>query len=1040
MQKATVQIPFGGGLDSKSDSRLVRPPNASVLKNALFDEAGGYQTRNPYTQITTQTDGRKLVPFGDELLLFTKDALYSWSDAEDSFISRGVYLAPKVTERSVFTKNTEQTLCERWDTGSVILYAWLDNGDGATAVFVAARDKNTGATIVRPTSLGANTTKPRFSQGSSSRYVQLFAQTATNTLSVKVIDTSTAALIASTAAAAWTSVATNYDVSYDVTALSATSSVAVWRRTVTTAYGYASITNSGTTPTVTANTKGRTCDGPIAVAVTADYSTGICVARTDGTTLTSDILSIAFADVHTSQAIEASGFTAGAERFVTAAFRSTQDSGAYRCYIFSATVNGDYEAATNQYDTTVNWIDTGGARGSGAGQLSLCDYAVVASRAFNHDGRVFVWVAFVVQSNVREGITAQVQNTYFLYRDDGLLVAKAAQAVCGGFSGGDTSAAAVEGWLPNVQNTATNKYSFCGTERRRVPIGEDGGSNFADRGPRDVEVEFDCDEARRVARLGRTLYIAGGQVCQYDGEGVTEVGFHVVPYYLNMTALGSGGSLSAGEYTYQASLRWDNAKGETDRSGSLAWDTITAVSNDSGRMTNAGAVNFTRKGVNKPDSDGGLAGRAQAAFELWRTTVNPTDPVLFYLATGSNPATTSGANSYVYNQIIQPTVSNTTFDDDMADVTLATKETFYENQNVLVNVAPPAASIIAASDTRLFLAGIAYNPLLVWYSKQRGEDEVAAFSDELTFSVPSTGGDITALAFLNNTLVVFKETAIYAMPGEGFDNVGGGQNYGAPQLISTNLGASSADLVTATDNGLFFFSNKGWYLLDRSFSLRYVGEKVEDYNSDAWNSVTLIENKRQIRCASPSRVLLFDYGAGPEGSWSEWEETLTRSSCYWNVTDTGTQSGHWLLTSETPSKVRREAVAFTQANLYSLTWKSAPISINDLSLGSMRVLGIGVLGEYRTAHSLKIELFRNHESTAFQTKLWTVSPTTAGGPEIVVHRPSVQRMATLQIQITARAVGELTTYPTSEAFKLSGITLELGQRGGLHRLPAAQKT
>ena len=52
--------------------------------------------------------------------------------------------------------------------------------------------------------------------------------------------------------------------------------------------------------------------------------------------------------------------------------------------------------------------------------------------------------------------------------------------------------------------------------------------------PLEITFEFDNDRARRCVRLGETLYITGGQIIQYDGEGVAEVGFHAMPYRLRL--------------------------------------------------------------------------------------------------------------------------------------------------------------------------------------------------------------------------------------------------------------------------------------------------------------------------------------------------------------------------------------------------------------------------------------------------------------------------------------------------------------------------
>src|SRR5690606_29755431 len=105
-------------------------------------------------------------------------------------------------------------------------------------------------------------------------------------------------------------------------------------------------------------------------------------------------------------------------------------------------------------------------------------------RAFAYDGHAFVWLAFAAESGGTTGLKAQLQNTYFLYRDDGLLVAKAAANRAGGF-------AATSGHLPGVQALGDDRFAWCGTMRRIVPLGDQKG--YSARAPLAIEVQFDAD-------------------------------------------------------------------------------------------------------------------------------------------------------------------------------------------------------------------------------------------------------------------------------------------------------------------------------------------------------------------------------------------------------------------------------------------------------------------------------------------------------------------------------------------------------------------
>ncbi len=988
-----VHLPLAQGLNTKPDPRVMEG-GLAACKNAAFTELGGLQKRLPITAVTggSLSNIRKLAIYNDELIAFTSTEIYSWSPALAAWVSRGAYLAPKVTERSVFTRTTEQTICDRAELSNVIVYSWLDATNSSTTVYVAALDKTSGAVLLAPTSMGANTNRPRLV--ALSTRILLFCQTGANALGVKAIDVTSAATLASSAAAGFTSVeATEFNGSYDVTALSTTAAIAVWLRVTTTSYGYASVT---ATPTVTASTKARACDGHIAVAVTAD-GTKVAVLRENGTDILGDILTSALVDSTTGAAVGSSASPAQ----ISCAFRSVADSGEFRCYTFWA--DSPVTTDSSSYDLNYNYVDTAGNVGT-AGVLAR--RIAPGSRAFDHNGRVYFWGVFAADTSSTPAL--QAQNTYFLLRDDGVPICKAAPTAAGGLL-------TTTGWLPGVQSLGSNRYAFCGVERRVIELGP-AGLGYADRGPRDIVLEFDSNEARRSVQLGKTLYITGGQVSQFDGQGVAELGFHLYPHYLAVVeANEASGNIAAGNYSWKVTYRWDNAQGETERSttATIISADIAGASGDEAEL-DIGSLPLTTKASSS---------HGAPACEVWRTVVNPTSDSPFYLVTSKNPTDASSADNGYLEEVGSGQTDHSNFRDNLSDATLITKEANPEDGGVLESLSPPPATIIAASQDRIFLAGISYDPYLIWYSKTRSDGELASFHEALTIQLPTVGGAITALAFLNDTLIAFCESAIYALPGQGFDNLGGGFNFTA-QLLATDIGATSADLVAVIPPGLLFFSSKGWYLLSRDQSLSYVGAPVEDYNSDTFIAVHVLERQHQIRCLSSSRLLVWDYLAN---QWSEWEEASRVSAAHW--------SGEYYLASS--SALLKEQTTHSTNVTYSLVAETGWLKFAGLQ-GYKRVKRIAILGEYRSAHRLKVEFYRDYDSaTAFQTETWTVSPTTVGGPLQVEIDLSIQKMQSLKIRITDIATGS-SSPPTGEALKLTGLSLRIGFKPGLMRLPAAQ--
>jgi hypothetical protein len=947
-------IPLAFGLNQKADPRALEVPAMTICADAQFDEIGGVQTRYPYASIGsdifgggTLADVRQIVANGNELLCFTETELYSLNVQLNQWVLKGEHLAVKTTEESKFVTTGDQVDCDRAELDGTVFYAWTDG----TQVYVAAVDKETGSVMLAPfqiTSASSLASRPRLTALVTSVLLTFYDNTAgVYCYAMDPADPATAL-----AGAVSTLAATGFG-AYDIEKQPG-ADVAVFasRLNPTTSYRVGVVSAAGV---VTATDKARTCAGVPAIACDPT-GTSVQVIRRVAADLKGDLITIAtLADVTINQAIATpSGST---PNHVVAAYRSVTDGGFYRCYVFWS--DGD--------EMESNWVDTAGTIGTPAFFAATVG---VASRAFDHDGSVYVWTSFVTASGLFSSFSYSLQNTYFLYRDDSFLVAKAAVAR----AGDDTVAL-----LPNVQKLSATEYAWAGTERRIIPIGGDGArrSSYGARAPRDILFTFDSSEARRTARIGQTLYIACGEgLLQYDGTQLTETGFHIYPYTLVLGA--TTGSVADGTYAYRQTWRWDNARGEVDRSTAVSHEDIVVAGGPEG-VTVQWAQNPITHKTDRP-----------IAVETWRTAVDPTDESPFYLVTSKDPGDSSNPNRYLANAITGG--AGTQLNDALSDADLLNNEASAQNGGYLEPLAPPPASIVVATADRLFLAGVAGDPDRVWYSRLRGDNEVASFHDALTINVPREGGDITALAFINETLVVFRETAIYALTGDGFDNLGGGQNYGPARALSIDVGAVNHESVALFDKGLIFKSSKGWYLLNKGWSCDYIGGPVCDYDDEEVVAVHVMEAQHQIRCLTTDRMLVLD---SLVNQWAEWTISDGVHAAIWRGTY------HYL-----GSAVLAEQATHDDAG-YGLDIETAWIPLGQVQ-GFGRVWKILLLGEYRSECAVRIRLARNYLTTYFQDKTWTVTPTTAGGPLQLKHGPSIQEMQAIKIRITAATIADST--------------------------------
>lgn len=992
----TFQIPFGVGMTQKVDARAVNPPELVVCKDAMFDEAGGLQTRYPFSLLTEDelADCRRSQEDGDELLVFTKDALLSWDSVNEAWVNKGTHLAVKIEEESRFVTTADQYDADRVELGGVVFYSWHESISGNSYGYFAASDAATGAVIVPPYQL-AGFQRIRLT-ALETKVLLSFYDGITGIYCYALGPSDPAGPLAGSS----TTVFTGGNAYFDVTKIpGADQAVYAIRRNPTTSYEVVTMTAGLTAARAT---KARDATGALAVSC-PPTGTHVQVARANGASVLGDLVLLGdLSDVYVDQAIGNAG--ASASDHLAAAHRSATDGGEYRCYVY-------WRASSTDIET--NWVDTGGNLGT---EASFKTELNLASRAFDHDGRIYLWTAFLTAStsyaNGAAGGRYSLQQTYFLFRDDGHLVAKAAAA-----RAGDLSTA---GFLPGVQSTGGTSYAWAGVYRRVIPIGGGSDRTSYDAGsPRDIRFTFDSDEARRCVRLGATLYLTGGEIRQYDGVRLTEVGFHVYPYVLSLVTPAAG-NLADGVYAYKQLWRWDNARGETERSTSATVGTIEVASGPLYVKVDWRSLRTTHK-------DG-------IAVETWRTEVNPTRDAPFHLVTSKDPSITSNPNRFLENA--PATYQGATLNDDLADASLADLELLANN--VLEPLSPPPATIIAANADRLFLAGVAGEPNAIWYSKLRAEGEIASFHDALRVVLPASSGPITALAYLNETLVAFTGTSTYALPGDGYDNAGGGSNYGPARLISADCGAQSQEGVAIEPRGVVFSSRKGKYLLTRGWGVEYIGGAVSDYDDEPVLAVHVLEDDHQIRWLTTSRMLVLDYQAAtqasPVGQWSEWTVSDGVHATLWRGVYT-------YLTNTGPKLERSDYVGVD----YGLDVETAWIKMADLQ-GAGRVRRFLILGEYRGTSRLRLRIARDYDPAFFDDKRWPRAD--ADDPDVLVSigdplqikvGPSRQRCQAFKVRITAIDV-DLTdpdnpaiVAPTTEALKLTGLGLEVGLKTGLHR-------
>lgn len=1031
-----MPIPLSQGLLTKGDKRA-KDQALDLCVDVEFDNVGGLRMRKPFTILTdaTVTGGstsdtgvnRGLAVVGDELVLMTQTGLYSWSASVGKWVFRDTHAAVTVTEDDVFPTNSDQSWCDRAELGNVIVTVWAvttATGGAGNSVMVAARDKLTGAVLLTPTTTAA-VSGPLTGIQIVALQTKILLLQASNTSSLKAIAIDPANL-ATSVAAAWTTIIAGIgDVGFDAIRIPNTDTalVALNQSPISSgSYVIAKVTAALAVTSATHTPTNMRSSDTLAVAIDPTVTT-VVLAYSAGSAspphinadvITLSTLAITHANVDLGAVAGNNAIGGGGPNpayypiRVAAAFRT---DGSGKCFVFwaSGETNSQITFGHPIYFTSeVNWIQATGTTGTKAGFIGDMS---IASRAFDHGGNVYVWGVFAGQTpgTAVAGGWTSLQNTNFLYRDDGTLIAKCLSDRSAGFSPTSVGEPSV---LPGVVSADGVTYTWCGTSRRIVPIGF--GNTYSGRAPTDVSFTFDDDRARRSVQVGKTMYLPGGQVLQYDGISLTELGFHVFPWMFT-SVFNATGSIAAGAYAVKVTTKSTNATGEIDRS-TTATDTLPSISASQSIDTTVTPLYITRKIANPP------------TIEVWRTIVAPVAASPFYLVTSQDPTVLTNPNRYLPND---PTaITLPVFNDNLPDATILQHQPNPENGSVLAAIAPPPATIIASTDTRIFLGGIAGDDHTIWYSKQRNDGEVVNFDDSLTFSVPAVGGAITAVAFLNGQPVVFRETAIYVYAGSGDDNTGNGSNYELSRVVSTDLGAINQEGIANVDDGLMFKSDKGWFHLDLGLTLSYIGFGVATFDGETVVSSVSVTAQHQVRFLTANRLMLYDTLVS---QWSTWSIVGAVDGVIWN--------GVYVYADA--NNVYVQNADYTGIN-YGFSIETNWIKINDQQ-GRGIARAVNLLGEMKGAFALRVRLARDYLSDGaggwlYHTDRTVVpAPSTVGGPVRVRTAPTQKRCGAIKVRLDSYAVDGVSP-PTAQSCDLTSLALAFAVEADLFdNIAATQK-
>jgi len=423
----------------------------------------------------------------------------------------------------------------------------------------------------------------------------------------------------------------------------------------------------------------------------------------------------------------------------------------------------------------------------------------------------------------------------------------------------------------------------------------------------------------------------------YAGGGVVEQGFHyaIDDMATPATSSASGGLTNSGVYIYRTTLEYTNAQGEIVMGPTSAGTSVTLGAGDDTATLTAPTYRHTAR----TDPLG------EVRIGVWRTE---NGAAVYYRVSSLDPNDT-GANGYLAND---PTADTVSFVDKLSDADLISREPLYTNGGILVNDPTPVGAIVTAGKNRLFVTDPG-DPLLVRYSQEIRDGYTVEMSPALTVKMDPQGGDITGLVVMDDSVVVFKKTAIFffAGPGPLANPNAGSSDFSAPQFVTTDVGCSNARSICYTPAGVVFQSEKGIYLLSRSMEVTYIGHDVEGFNSQDIVSCDLTEDRRQIRLLTDDgSTLLWNYFVN---QWS----ACTNHEGADAITVDGTY--HYLRTN---GEVYKETAEYLDVNRQiPMVVETAWIRFGKAMQGFQRIYHVLILGEYKSLHTLRVRYQLDYE-------------------------------------------------------------------------------
>jgi hypothetical protein len=937
--KQPIPINFAQGLDTKSDPKQIPIGKFFDLQNSIFTKAGLLQKRNGFGSFTPlPTTGHSYLTTFNGNLTAIGDNLAAYNEGSAAWVQKGSIQPVSLDTLPLVRNNLNQAQADSAvSSNNLLCTAYVENNGTASVVKYTIADYLTGQAIISPMPIPVSTGVPT---GGARVFVlpNYFVIIFTNLIGG---GTSTLQYICiSIANPNIVTTAQNIAPGYGATTGLSWDAVVVGNA-IYIAYNTASGGQAIKTTVLTSANASGGISPPVSNTYVGRKATVMSVTA-DITNPANPIIWASFYDSASS-----TGYVLAFNQILGTVLAPTEiiTSGTIlniTAVAQNAAIQVYYEVSnTYSYDTGIhtNYIATISCTQSGAvgTAYDVIRSVGLASKAFIVNGVTYFLSAY----------NSAYQAAYYLINASvstqalPVVVAKLAYQNGGGYLTMGLPSALVSG--SEVQIAYLYKDLIASVNKgTNLTSGTQVNGIYSQTGVNLVTFDLSTNDLDS-AEIGNNLNLSGGFLWMYDGVKPVENNFFVYPDNVEVTTSTTGGSLAAQQYFYQVTYEWTDNQGNAFRSAPSIPVSVTTTGSTSANTVNVPYLRLTYK----------VASPVKIVVYRWSTAQE-----IYYQVTSIN----------------QPVLNETTSDsvaivDTLSDATILGNNIIYTNGGVVEDVSGPSSNLLTLFDDRLWLVD-SEDKNLLWYSKQVIEGTPVEMSDLFTIYVaPSTAaqgstGVITAIAPLDDKLVIFKNNAIYYINGSGPDNTGASSQYSQPIFITSTVGCMNQKSIVFTPSGLMFQSDKGIWLLGRDMSTNYIGAPVENYTmvSNVLSALN-VPATNQVRFTMDSGVtLMYDY------YYQQWG-TFTGIP---GVSATLYQSLHTYINKYGQAFQETPDLYIDGADPTLMSFTTGWINPAGLQ-GYIRSYYFFLLGQYISPHKLLLKIAYDYNSSPEQTTL--ISPT-----------------------------------------------------------------